>query len=408
MLRFFPLLAVTTAIGFGVAALTPRVSADVIELKSGGRLHGKVINSSEKNPTHWELELTDGTRMRIKPSAVRSLAIKQDLESKYEQWARGAADSEPEHARMVTQLESMKLPALADAHRERLVELAPDSEGSKSAWASLGYSKDESGRWIRRVKRYALLGLDAKGKFPEDQALAEAEEAARVARATAAKKLDLAIKNLSDARRRADAAQALATWEDPVAIPRMLQLLTKDQKSVSDEVASYLVNALGRMHASGSIGALVDVAIQNDSLVIRGQAIDYLKQHGGDAAAAMAASRLIYDKKKSPLPFQRAALILGELKDPRVVRRLFDLLVTVHESAPIAQPGTSAGFSPTGGTSFGSGGKPKIMRTTVNNQEVLSALQSITGQNLGFDTEKWREWYAQQHAHVDVDLRRDP
>ena len=66
---------------------------------------------------------------------------------------------------------------------------------------------------------------------------------------------------------------------------------------------------------------------------------------------------------------------------------------------------------PTGGTRGGAGmsagGGPKIVSFNVPNQPVLDALVTITGQNYGFDKQRWRAWYASQKKTETLDARRN-
>ena len=64
--------------------------------------------------------------------------------------------------------------------------------------------------------------------------------------------------------------------------------------------------------------------------------------------------------------------------------------------------GNGAGGAPT--YSFGS---KKPVKQKFDNQEVLAALQHITGQQIGFDREAWKAWYVSEHTMDRYDVRSD-
>jgi len=82
--------------------------------------------------------------------------------------------------------------------------------------------------------------------------------------------------------------------------------------------------------------------------------------------------------------------------------------VTEHIRAVPAQPAINAGAQSNGNMQF-SQGQPKPEKVKINNDGVLSALQSVThGENFGFDVVAWRNWYARTYAPSNRNVLRDP
>ena len=112
--------------------------------------------------------------------------------------------------------------------------------------------------------------------------------------------------------------------------------------------------------------------------------------------------------KDDPTIYDRAGLALASLGDERCLPRLIDCLVTKHLRAPPPQPGYNVGQTSDGNVGFSQGQK-KPVEVRVQNQGVLTALTTISdGQPFGFDTERWRQWYAETYAASNPYVLRDP
>ena len=86
---------------------------------------------------------------------------------------------------------------------------------------------------------------------------------------------------------------------------------------------------------------------------------------------------------------------------------LIGALQTTHTVATGNDPGRiTTGFDNTGGVGLSTGG-PKTVQKTFTNNDVLEALEQITGQSFGFDEQLWKEWFVSQHTTLGYDLRRD-
>ncbi|MFM9116232.1 MAG: HEAT repeat domain-containing protein, partial [Planctomycetota bacterium] len=91
---------------------------------------------------------------------------------------------------------------------------------------------------------------------------------------------------------------------------------------------------------------------------------------------------------------------------------LIDALVTKHKQV-VSSGGGAGSISPTfsadGGGGLSMGGGPKVIQNNVNNEPVLTALQTLhPNVNFGFDEVAWRRWYGEQRSPTVDNLRRDP
>jgi hypothetical protein len=125
---------------------------------------------------------------------------------------------------------------------------------------------------------------------------------------------------------------------------------------------------------------------------------------------------------------RRAAVALAELGDSTVVLPLVDALITSHthvltptpdEMIDEAMGRTSrrrvtpsgkvievetkiAQQIPEGGISAGEPAKPKVVKSTVKNEEVLNALIVITGKDFGFEKKRWIDWLKEEDRRVNA------
>jgi hypothetical protein len=119
-------------------------------------------------------------------------------------------------------------------------------------------------------------------------------------------------------------------------------------------------------------------------------------------------------KSRDNVRINRAAFCLGKLKDRTAISPLIDALKTQHkfveQGANPGQMSTTFGSGPgMGGGGLSIGGKPKVYKVWLENQEVLSALTALTDNtaHFQFDQKAWKTWYAAQRKPAMIDARRD-
>ncbi|MFM7975266.1 MAG: hypothetical protein ACKO8U_09360, partial [Pirellula sp.] len=136
----------TCAIGTVTLLLVPLLArADIIELKDGGVIYGKVLNPQSGQMVQIEAE--DGTLIEVDRRIAR-IRISLDRDKKYAEEILQKGDSLEEHRAIVEKCANEQMNNIANAHRERITELDP---ADRANWEALRYYPDEAtGKWLRR------------------------------------------------------------------------------------------------------------------------------------------------------------------------------------------------------------------------------------------------------------------
>ncbi len=387
--------------------------ADKFELKNGSVLQGRWLNPDDKNATAWVFEVDGGIQLELPRNEVKSTLQQSKEVELYLNNVTKAEDSTAMHQKMVDGCEKLGLGDLADAHRERLVELDPND---KTVWAALGYVKSSEG-WIPKEQSQRQRGMQQKGGrwyIPQDLAIAESDEQAKIQIAEINKKI---LKAIEDVRRNGPKAEEsrryLFELKDPLAVKKLDELLKKDRSNPSTGSVAFRRQLLGILYgirSENAVYAIIDAAIYDPDDSIRLDCIDKLSEFGKEIAVQAMMAQLVNNRpnKDNPVTYDRVGVALATLGDERCLARLIDCLVTKHLIEPPPQPKFQVGQNNNGNAGM-TQGQPKAVERQVSNQGVLSALTEISGgENFGFDKQAWLDWYAEKYAPRNPYVVRDP
>lgn len=289
---------------------------------------------------------------------------------------------------------------------ERAIAIDPDHEPSRKALGFERLGED----WLLEEEAKSRAGLvKYDGRWRTEQAVKLLEEKKQRDRAEKAwlRELIRARKMINtnfDLGRR-----KILEINDPLAVPALAERMRSE---TMPSVRRIQATALARIGTNDAIQALAQSSLNDADEEVRLHCVDELRIAGlGEAASGYYLPAL---RGSDNGMINRAAAALGELKSPSVVGALINVVVTRHTytaaQPPSGQTNVGFGTGPGGsGGGFSTGSKPprKVTRD-VNNQSVVDALQTITGQNFGFDEPAWRAWYASTKPQVtDIDIRRD-
>ncbi len=386
------------------------VLADSILLRNGTIVEGLCMNAADKNATEWQIETSDGLQFTISRSDVKEIRPNTADQKKYAEAIASKDDSLEVHRRFVEACSKLGLDTLADAHRERIVELDPTD---KSAWAALDYLETSEG-WIRKDLFQKRRGLQKKGTryfIPQDLAIQQSNVQATQMEAAISKKVDKAIKDIrTNTVRTPEALQFLNSLRDPFAVPKLREVLKSERSNSNAQLRHQLIEIISKIHSTAAVKALIDSALFDPDQSVRGESIAKLSEFGRELAVE-ALTMLLRNgnpAKDKPETYDRVGEALATLGDERCIPRLIDCLVTEHIRAVPAQPAINAGAQSNGNMQF-SQGQPKPEKVSINNNGVLTALQSVTqGENFGFDVKAWQNWYAKTYAASNRNVLRDP
>ena len=179
-------------------------------------------------------------------------------------------------------------------------------------------------------------------------------------------------------------------------------------KEKRPEIRLVYVEAIGNIETDAAQNALLHFAIREDESRIRDRALGLLQQpHINKASAAAKATVFLRDPDRTYLI--RAANLLRDLNQMSAFSPLVEALQTTHTIAPGQDPdriNSTFGSGGSGGNTFNFGGK-KPVKKQFDNREVLTALRRITGKELGYDKQIWKDWYSSEFTIDRYDITGD-
>lgn len=390
--------AVASAVLIGWACAAP---ADVVQLAWGGKLHGRVIPTEDRNTV--TVELAGGGQVTLARRQVAQVIPQSPAQEDYARRAPATPDTVRAQWALAQWCREAGLAPEAQTHLKRVVELDPEHAEAR---ALLGFRR-VGDQWFDREGLMAARGLVRyKGDFRSQQEieLLERKERGELARAEWKNNLTRWRRQLNDRDpgRAEEAMRQFQTLKDPAAGPALAALLL-DEKSL--EVRMLLIAAAGRVGSHATLEALAVLFMREEHGETRYACLEQLaKTPSGSLAAPFVRSLKSNDNSQ----VNRAAEALELLGSTSAVSPLIDALVTEHKRTVGKQSGGDTySFNPTsGGFAFGGDG-PKVEKLLLRNPGVLSALAKLTGENFGYDQAAWRAWLGARAKLEQVDLRRE-
>jgi hypothetical protein len=373
--------------------------ADVIELRDGGVLVGKVLNPTGGQTVRIETE--DGSVIEVDRKLAR-IRVSMDREREYIDRVKPRGDSLEDHRAVVEECTKNGLQTLANAHRERIVELDPSD---RQSWAQLKYYKEEaSGKWMRNEvvmhRRGKIKGEKGRWYTWQEKALMDLDQKYTELRVAAEKELQVRLRGLDGNPKQQSEAQAyFQNLNDPLVINKLLKLFREDR---SRDRAFYM-KLLQQMPPQSVAPAMISIAMEEQDMTFVSEAMNYLES-SEDVVREMALAA--FEKNlKSNKTRDRAAYCMSFIADERFISMLIGSLLSSDVIVPTG-PALNAGTGRDGGVGFNAGGQKPQQRINQHKQ-VLSTLSQLTGQNFGFDVQAWQYWFAKTYALENLDLRRD-
>ena len=380
------------------------VQADVVVLKSGGRIEGQVVTTA--HPAYAEFYLvktTSGVKLTVDRSQVERVERKSPALQEYEVRLPKVGDTIEKHLDIADWCFKNKLHRQRAFHLEQILRHDPDH---KVARYGLGYSRVE-GRWVKTDewnRKQGYFRTLAGWRTRQEIMLAEAKE--EYEKAEKKWRSDIKMwRGWYDSRRRKDAAlDNFREIQNPLASMGVAELLKKEKDHF---LKIEFIKILGRLNTPKAQTALMELAIEDESSSIREKCLDQLVANKSRLAVYFFKSQLNPVTNKDNTKINRAGTALGRLKDPSSVMAMIDALETEHRTQSGNSGGLSTTFSNLGANGLSTGGSKTIVNH-VRNESVLNGLQAITGVRLGWDKEEWRKWYVKEHTPQNVQLRRRP
>ncbi len=416
----------------GPAAASAR--ADIVELRGGGRVQGKVIPDPKAKDRVQVLLLQGRRPLSFHNSQILQVIPKASPLDDYVVKREKAAGSSQAQYELGYWCDQNRLTDLAKVHYDNALALIPTTN---CAHQKLRHTKVD-GSWLTRDDLSAAQGLvKYKGRWITAEEKANAARPRRRSRRSAglvaaANPPAAAGARQRTADRRREAEAQLMAIRDPDAVVPLLRVFGREE--APRRILLALV--LSTIGGPESTAALVQRVLDESDSEVRSITFEHLKQRDDVGIAGRFVRALGRD---DITVINRAAWALGNLDAVESVPHLVTRLVTSEErivfpsldgSTPNVpgSPGlvpramnnfgvvyTSPPAATTGALAAGMGGIPygaapglmpggnyagpakppddaHVEVFTYRNVEVLSALQKLTGEDFGYDMEAWRRW----------------
>lgn len=386
----------------GLLGLWPLAArADIVELKDGGVIYGKVLNP--QGGAMVQIQAEDGSLIEVDRKIAR-IRISLDRDKEYAEEVLKRSDSLEDHRAIVEKCANQQMNNIANAHRERIVELDP---ADRATWEALRYFPDETtGKWLRRdvvmYRRGKIKGDKGRWYTWQEKALLDIDEKLKLQKRDAEREFDAKVKAYYNAvpRLRAEAEAYLNAVNNPLLLGRIVKLI-REGDPAEKQLGWQLIKQLPIRSATP---ALVSIAMEEPDMNVVSEALDQLES--GDEWVKEAALSAFASKLANPSTRDRAAVCMSPFVDKRYISILINNLLSTQIVRPAGNPGGLNAGVGNGNIGLGGGAAPAQKRL-VQHKDVLSTLSGLTGQSFGFNIDQWRVWFAQTHAVQNLDLRRD-
>ncbi len=370
----------------------------------GGELPSLSVSSVDENQSNILLE--NGGEIVLDTGFLKERKKNSDEEILWRQTAPFVPDTIEEHTNMIDWCRERGLTDQANLHAARIIELDPENE---TAHKVLGHVKLD-GLWMTPTERREQLGYTSFGgrsvTYQEAELLQE-EQNYKKQENRWKKQLKGMLSGIRE--RDQQTLELLRQIRDPSALRGLTDLLRKEP---DPQTRILIVQCMGQLGSSAALGDLASVAIIDDDYDVRRTALEQISTVPKAVPGAVQFFRQrLYDPDNEKI--NRAAAALAALDAGETIPDLMNSLITRHQRTIVEgadQP--TASFSNKGFTFNPAGAVTKTVTDTLQNSDVLAALQYLSNRHLppgvdfGYDIDAWKEWYFHRKELDRFDTRR--
>ena len=383
--------------------------ADVIHLKSGGRIEGTITQQDSDSLTVRTLVGT----VTVPRDTVERIEEKPSVLDEYVRRKEKAPDTPEAQVALAEWCEEHEITSAWRVHMKRAIELDTNCAAARKA---LGYVR-VGGLWVEaragdNQAADAEAEAEAAEKQPDAEQLAAAIQTQWMIQLRAIRNNKL---NAASADTVREGRRKIEQIQDPLAILPLVRVLSAGSVAAREA----LVSALSRFPQDEATMNLAVLALVDPAPKIRHSALVELQRRNDPRVVVQFCQALRSDNDGL---VRRAAVALGTLKVESTVPDLIRSLKVQRRkrvevmAAQYFQYYPNAFDRPTVFYSHGStllSHRPAIgidparavvlvdseyavRNVTVLRSEVREALRNITGKDFGFEEEAWRRWYEEQ------------
>ena len=249
-----------------IAVLLFSVSApaETFQLRSGGRVEGRLLNADERPRKTYHIRLLAGGDVTLDAKDVAKVVQPTPAKRQYlDLLKRMPSDTAEMHWKMSEACAKWNLSRERKFHLERAIELDPDHEQARRA---LKYKKQPDGSWatIEQIRTAAgQIKYNGKWMTPAAARIAEAKEEQKATEIAWKKKLRMWRGWLRDGGRRKETAlEAIEAIDDPLAAKPLSEMFWSDS---SQDMRFLIADVLGRIESGVAMGTLAKAALDGDN-----------------------------------------------------------------------------------------------------------------------------------------------
>ncbi|WP_437193991.1 HEAT repeat domain-containing protein [Planctomicrobium sp. SH527] len=432
--RMFSSLAKIAGIAFGAVLFTTVADADVVRLRSGGEVRGRIIEAVSATPAGKSvkssqpspptvIETRSGTKVTLEGEEIDFVARRNELSEEYVTRSRQIEQTVEAHLELA---EWCRVNGLLDQRQEQLEQVLNYDPDHEEARRVLGYVR-HFGRWMTKddvMTERGYFRYQGKWVTRQELDLLEANSAKKSKEGEWKGKIRGWMAAIASGvqDRQMKAIAELQQIRDPDALNPLMQMMSQHE---SNDIRLLYIQILKQIDSNQAITPLVDRLLNDPSDLVRSNALRAIVPTRTRLGVPIIITGL---SNRSNLVVRRAAEALGEIGDTRAVPALIEALVTTHYyNIDVPTPiGGGSGITVgrdrrpfttnlppeveiaarTGQLPYGVIQNPTtpivMQRVTVSedlkNPTVLEALVKLTGQDLGYNERDWHVWWAIQKS----------
>ena len=397
--------------------------ADLVRLKQGGELRGKIVTNANEVGYRVCVRTVTGAIITVHKKDVEFETRRPLYYETYELKSRLVPETVEAQWEMAEWCREQRLKRQQEIHLEKMLAIDPDHE---VAHRLLGHV-ERDGKWASLEEHMLDQGyVKHRGRYitPEEKMLLEHSQEERERQSEWMAKASLWASWLTGRldKQREIALENFRGIDDPLAIPGLQRHLGEQENR---DLRNLYIETLSQINDSSAISALVRMGVFDGDRGLRMRAIEKIPENQTNFAVAEFVQHL---RDSQNVVVRRAATGLRTLGSSKAVPQLIDALVTNHSyRIKVPNPTTGVSIGPGGAVSSGGGsilppdiqaalltgvmspdniilppGAQSFHWETVNiaqqNPEVLEALKSLTSVDFGFDERTWKLWLLSQNT----------
>jgi hypothetical protein len=384
-----------------------RLCGDVYLLKDAGKVEGELVNPDEVPRKTYQIRIGDHLELGIESKYIdRSRKGERESILEYNAFAPFEEDTIENHLNIADWCSKHQLPELARQHWNQVLVHDPEN---KTVRGILRYIKSEDGSWITQKELLESRGLINENGVWKTQQQIDIErilDKRKRAEAEWAKKIDAWRRLLpNDAKAKSE----MLSITDPLATTALWNVLQAER---NEDTRILLLKALSHIKTSVALHSLAQWSINTREIPeVRKMCFDEIRKHP-EAKQSLVSYYVSFlnPQNNDVATINAAAFAIGEIGGRSAMPQLIDTLETIHtETRVVNAPGPAFGnMGNANGTQFGWGTTKEKNVTKSQNQEVLRALEKLSGGvNFNFNQNAWRAWLIESRRTSSFNARRD-